>query len=215
MRSTRTSSVLVAFVLSMLSATAGAALAERLGGLAYYDTDLGITWLADANAALGSGFDDGTGRMTWDNAIAWASALNVGGVTGWRLASMDVDGSGTPPVDCSAGGVIGCNDNEYGYLFYEEGIYSAAQDVFGSSIQSGFYWSGTEDTAAPVNLAWRFNLGAGPNSGLQSTANKSTTHFAWAVYQGDVSAVPVPAAVWLFGSGLLAMVGLARRRKYA
>jgi hypothetical protein len=29
-----------------------------------------------------------------------------------------------------------------------------------------------------------------------------------------VSAVPVPGAVWLFGSGLLGLMGLARRRKY-
>ena len=27
-----------------------------------------------------------------------------------------------------------------------------------------------------------------------------------------VSSVPVPAAVWLFGSGLLGLVGLARRK---
>lgn len=32
---------------------------------------------------------------------------------------------------------------------------------------------------------------------------------------GTVSAVPVPAAIWLFGSGLLGLVGVARRRKAA
>ena len=30
---------------------------------------------------------------------------------------------------------------------------------------------------------------------------------------GEMSAVPVPAAVWLFGSGLLGLVGVARRKK--
>lgn len=32
---------------------------------------------------------------------------------------------------------------------------------------------------------------------------------------GTVSAIPVPAAVWLFGSGLLGLVGIARRKKAA
>ena len=31
----------------------------------------------------------------------------------------------------------------------------------------------------------------------------------------EVSAIPVPAAVWLFGSGLLGLVGMARRKKTA
>ncbi|HSH28862.1 MAG TPA: VPLPA-CTERM sorting domain-containing protein [Thiohalobacter sp.] len=39
---------------------------------------------------------------------------------------------------------------------------------------------------------------------------------AYAVHlEGSVSAVPVPAAVWLFGSGLVGLVGVARRRKAA
>jgi len=32
-------------------------------------------------------------------------------------------------------------------------------------------------------------------------------------WQGTVSAVPVPAAVWLFGSGLIGLAGFARRKK--
>jgi hypothetical protein len=32
---------------------------------------------------------------------------------------------------------------------------------------------------------------------------------------GTVSPVPIPAAVWLFGSGLLGLVGMARRKKAA
>ena len=207
----------------MASTASNAALESRLGGLAYYDTDLLITWLQDANAGAGSIYDDGVsdtdGKMSWDNAVAWAAALDVSGVTGWRLASMDVDGSGvsttTPPVDCAGGGVSGCNDNEYGFLYYDEGIYNSSQDVFSSTIQPGVYWSGTQDSVAPINIAWRFNLGSGTNSGLQDSGNKSSEHYAWAVYPGDVAAVPVPAAVWLFGSGLLGLIGVARRRKLA
>jgi hypothetical protein len=33
------------------------------------------------------------------------------------------------------------------------------------------------------------------------------------VIEGSVSTVPVPAAAWLFGSGLLGLVGVARRKK--
>jgi len=35
------------------------------------------------------------------------------------------------------------------------------------------------------------------------------------ILNGTVSSVPVPAAAWLFGSGLLGLVGIARRKKSA
>ena len=36
-----------------------------------------------------------------------------------------------------------------------------------------------------------------------------------ATFGGTATVVPVPAAVWLLGSGLLGLVGVARRKKAA
>ena len=53
-----------------------------------YDTELGVTWLKDANNAKTSGFDS-DGLMNWNDATAWAASLTVGGVSGWRLPTMN------------------------------------------------------------------------------------------------------------------------------
>lgn len=42
-----------------------------------------------------------------------------------------------------------------------------------------------------------------------------TLYLEGTIAEGAVSAVPVPAAVWLFGSGLIGLAGIARRRKAA
>lgn len=54
---------------------------------------------------------------------------------------------------------------------------------------------------------------AGPFPGYNANFDVSTIHITSVT--PDVSAVPVPAAVWLFGSGLLGLVGIARRKKKA
>jgi hypothetical protein len=174
-------------------------LESRLGGLAYYDPNLDITWAADANI---NSFD------IWDNQVVWAAGLDIGGVTGWRLPSADVNGDNTV-IDCAGGGVGGCEDNEMGFLFWEEGISVATPGPF-SNVQVDSYWSGTEFAPLPAN-AWRFNF----TNGAQFAGLKNFTFFAWAVHSGDVGAVPVPAAVWLFGSGLLGLIGITRRKKAA
>ena len=74
--------------LAVVSLQANAALAPRLGGLAYYDDVADLTWLADANAAVGSAYDTynpGSGLMNWSDANAWAASLVVDSVGGWRL----------------------------------------------------------------------------------------------------------------------------------
>ena len=83
---------------------------------------------------------------------------------------------------------------------------------------SNFYWYGQETTTdstgidygSPAFYAWYF----GP-SGAQRPQDKTGSFYnAWAVVDGDVSVVPVPAAVWLFGSAM-GVLGIARRRQLA
>ena len=50
-------------------------------------------------------------------------------------------------------------------------------------------------------------------SGSCSASDNNVTCTAITGYAGGGSVVPVPAAVWLFGSGLLGLAGIARRRK--
>ncbi len=70
---------------------------------------------------------------------------------------------------------------------------------------------GTQTTfgifAANMNLAAAFS---GTFTGVQLDISNGS---AVPSLVGTVAVVPVPAAVWLFGSGLLGLVGVARRKK--
>jgi hypothetical protein len=180
-----------------------AALISVLGGQAYYDDQLDITWAQDANI---------NGVKDWDTANAWAAGLTIAGVGGWRLPSMDVNGDDVI-VDCTSDQEA-CKDNEYGHLnnygagtVFGSGITSSSPGPF-SHVQSVRYWSSTGFAPNP-SLAWGFGFGGG-GPGLD---NKLDDFYGWAVQSGNVGAVPVPAAVWLFGSGLIGLLGLARRKR--
>jgi hypothetical protein len=236
--------------LMVTSFNANAMLLSRLGGQAYYDTDLNITWLADANAGAGSIYDDGSnttdGRMTWTNADAWVSNLTVAGIGGWRLPDTNpIDGAtlnNTPSFDGSTdrgynisapitgSAFPGATGSEMAHMFYNTlgnasgfladgtsigcpGGLSACltnPGVFSNLIASG-YWSGSTFPFVSTSR-WQFKFNLGEQGGTGDTAN----NYAWAVRDGDIGVVPIPAAIWLFGSGLIGLAGLAglaRRKK--
>jgi hypothetical protein len=120
--------------LCLATVTAQASLLYRAGGQAYYDDVLNITWVADANLAQTSGYDD-DGKMDWYTAHDWIASLNTAiylGVSNWRLPqvapvngvsfsySTEVDGSTDLGYNISAPGsaYAGTTANEMAHLHY-------------------------------------------------------------------------------------------------
>lgn len=187
---------------------------------AWYDTALDITWLANANYA--------DTAMNWITATAWVAGLNPydSGITGWRLPAMIDTGtygcnyaySGT---DC--GWNVDTSTSEMAHMFYVTLGNKAYWDTHGggpqpgwgltntgpfSNVQSSRYWSATEYATV---FAWHFNF----DLGNQDFEFKSDSLYAWAVHSGDVGTiVPVPASVWLFGSGLIGLLGVSGKRRH-
>ena len=89
---------------------------------------------------------------------------------------------------------------------------------------AGGDWTATNETPATLTLTGsdHFILGISTDGGTSWSgdtsvtplgANSYTVSFSdGSVLEVDVAIVPVPAAVWLFGSGLLGLVAVARRR---
>ena len=95
---------------------------------------------------------------------------------------------------------FGCND-PYGCTIYTP--YAAGADNMGSA----YFFNGDGlfffNTVATCGNCYKAD---------DTTDNPTTVYAIWEE-AGGVSPVPVPAAAWLFGSGLLGLVSVARRKK--
>ncbi|HYQ71791.1 MAG TPA: VPLPA-CTERM sorting domain-containing protein [Gammaproteobacteria bacterium] len=219
---------------------------------AYYDTVLGITWLAEADYGAVIGFDDGdpdtfANSMYWATALSTVSGLDLWGYDQWRLPD-------TSPINGAAFNLAETNDgttdigynisapgtlyeystaSELAYMFFHTLGNLSFLDTSGTPLASGygvtnsgpfsglfdyFWWSGQGPFVLPEDPGTDRALGFGFATGRQRAIDAVRGGLLWAVHPGDIgtaaiitSPVPIPAAVWLFASGLLGLVGIARR----
>lgn len=229
------------FIVLMVSCTAKASLIDRGGGMLYDDV-LDITWLQDANYAKTSGYDN-DGKMKWTEAKLWSEQLVYGGFDDWRLPNViPIDGyefSYTFGYDGTSdeGYNITSIHSEMSYMHYVNlggvGLYDV-NGGYQSNLISGsnFAWDGTADAItddvtvfnlSPMywfeqdnyeglpSYAWAFRF----DFGRQLVSNKAHVFSAWAVRDGDVSPVPVPASLWLLCTGLLGFLVYPVRKNHS
>jgi hypothetical protein len=204
---------------------------------AYYDTVLNVTWLADANYAgtLMNWADANSWASSLNiNGITGWRLPTVSPIDGTTADDFITayDGTEDRGLNVSAPGTLyaGSTASELAHMFYNtlgnlspcnpsttvgttcspqtgQGLSNTGPFTFSNDPNYTYYWSGTQSTIN-TNAAWYLRT----SDGIQDYGAKLDTNVAWAVHTGDVSAVPVPAAVWLFGSGLLGLTGMARRK---
>ena len=163
------------------------------------------------------------GAMGWDAAMTWVDQLEYQGFTNWRLPKA-------LPMSFCTGGTAECDartsDNIYSelaHLYYETlGNDRSSAPNFSpfTNVQvddnlgldpdqggNGWYWTETESgTKNGLVQVHKF----GQDTAIQKDDFKRDEYYAWAVADGDVAPIPVPAALVLFASGL-GLFGAMRR----
>jgi len=182
---------------------------RRLGSLFACIAILGIV-TTSANAALIDGsISFGAGFVPVDSGSAPAS-LDV--ATGIRFDS-------STSVDQASGDFSGLVGNSVTMTDFQFGPLLSPNPVDVWSV-GGFTFSMNAVNVVFQNAAFLLLSGTGtvsaagfddtPGSWELSAQTADQKTFSWSASSATV--VPVPAAVWLFGSGLIGMAGIARRR---
>lgn len=216
-----------------MASMANAALFDRGHGI-YYDDVLNVSWLQDANYARSQyvssagAFGDADGKMNWNEATTWANSLNFAGYDDWRLPSVSpVNGTDFNLTYSDTGSTdfgynLGKPSSELAYMHYSNLKNASLYAPFGvrngcgnnlpdqcmlntlpfTNVQPAEYWTGTE-IAPGSDSVFHFNTAIGLQYGSTKTGDE---RFAWAVRDGDVTAVPEPKSLLMMLFGFLSLL---------
>jgi len=215
----KTVNIGAALIVGLLSISANAATIDFGIGAPTPGT---ISYAGGSTSLIGSGIEVdtivGLGTTLNPDTIFDCDTCVLGFTTGTNTGGWDFGSGGTISI---LGGVTAAGIAVGSTLL--SGTFDSASviDVGGGTLNFKITGGSFLDTKHPDLLTF-FGLPTGDyvggfnisfsTSGTPSVGDAFTSN---ELFSGDVvnSPVPVPAAAWLFGSGLLGLVGIARRKK--
>jgi hypothetical protein len=145
---------------------------------------------------IGTGFtsnvDGGGVNFAFNSSVLNVTSISINESV-WNLGA----GINTGTIDNASGVVTGISVNAWDDVFGDFTMASVTFQAIGSGVSSLIMgeW-GTNPWASGGSLL-------NPDFGAGSVT----------VAETPISAVPVPAAIWLFGSGLISLIGFSKRKK--
>ncbi|GMQ84373.1 MAG: hypothetical protein BMS9Abin06_1164 [Gammaproteobacteria bacterium] len=219
MMKSRLAGVVCACILTLSTLTANAAGIITLpNGFDLYNTGIDVVTGVDQRYLVdgGTAFLNSESYLSPNNTdSAWLGPNATGGATinitydlttGIDLSGIDVSIFSLSGfwISDNEGVDILVNGSSTGQT--NTGFHSDLPDAFADN---AFSLSGADGLIAGLNTI-TFRWGNGPNFG-GSIVSPDPTHVR--VQFSGFSVVPIPAAGWLFGSGLLGLIGVARHKK--
>jgi len=173
-----------------------------------------------ASSAANAGYITGVMTLTGDYAVGASNSSNLTTVTDVTLSTVMTAGTATVDFGSTINFFTadGANtvDNPFGTASLS--VFSPVNNFFtyaGWQLDLATLTVGSDTTADFLHLY---------GTGVVSGNNYQGTDVTWSLSASDasvysmtvttvpVTVVPVPAAVWLFGSGLIGLIGIARRK---
>ena len=174
----------------------------------------GSTFTVDGVSSMSGTIDQATGDMNFDPTGRFGAVSGLGGTLyneAWNLNPGATTYQHLSTVSASSGSTVGVDTNTIdGNPF---ALISGTSNYAGTLVSGGWVgdaWTGfTGDGYFEVWKAELLSTSA-PHSGFNVDPIIGT---AGGTFAEKVAPVPIPAAAWLFGSGLIGLVGIARRKK--